>query len=776
MRVGVNTGEVLVGALRAGGDYTAMGDVVNTANRLQTAAAAGRGARRPGHLRRHQPGRALRGARADRRQGPRGARAGLAGPRRRRCRPGYRPERNRATLIGREPELGLLRHSVDNAVRNARAGLLLVLGEAGVGKSRLAEELAAARRRASTTRSCSRAAACPTARPTCGGRSPTRSATAAASARATRADTRDRAGRRGRCAPRSARRATAARSSGSSRACSSSWATSPSCGASTPPAPGRRPPPRSSPSPSGSRSQRPVVVVLSDLHWADDLVLELVDTLLERLCTRRFVVLATARRAIEERWHPPHGRHNLVVLTLDSLTRRRLGRAAARAGRRASSTTGWPRRCSSAAAATRSSSRSWSRSSARPGVVGGGHAQATELPDTLRGLVAARLDGLTPDERRVLDDCAVLGRRGPVTAIEVMSKKHLGHRGRPPGPRVARGQGAPRPQRRRRGGEVDLPLRPRAGGRLQHAHQGRSGQVPRRHRRVDGGARGGRRSTPCSTASRSTTSGPPSWPPSSAPVDEPSRRRASTGAHWLERAAVRADQARAAGGGRAALRRGPAPARPASTAPRHRAFLTGRAARPRPAARAGRRRGPTPRPRSTSRAAPAPRATGDLAQALLALADIEQKESALGRVRGRAGRGRRACSRGSATLAARPRCSACAGSARSSATTTTPPLDAARGRPGRFEALGDRRGAAWAQQNLAWCAFYLGPGRGGRGPQLRPAAATFEELGDTAGRGWAIGLLAWTRFQQGHSRRGRGDGRERSSTRSAAAATAGPPG
>src|SRR5680860_741847 len=41
MRVGINTGEVLVGALRVGGDYTAMGDVVNTASRLQVAASPG---------------------------------------------------------------------------------------------------------------------------------------------------------------------------------------------------------------------------------------------------------------------------------------------------------------------------------------------------------------------------------------------------------------------------------------------------------------------------------------------------------------------------------------------------------------------------------------------------------------------------------------------------------------------------------------------------------------------------------------------------------------
>ncbi|MDG2232748.1 MAG: adenylate/guanylate cyclase domain-containing protein, partial [Ilumatobacter sp.] len=41
LRIGINTGEVLVGAMQAGDDYTAMGDVVNTASRLQTTAEPG---------------------------------------------------------------------------------------------------------------------------------------------------------------------------------------------------------------------------------------------------------------------------------------------------------------------------------------------------------------------------------------------------------------------------------------------------------------------------------------------------------------------------------------------------------------------------------------------------------------------------------------------------------------------------------------------------------------------------------------------------------------
>jgi class 3 adenylate cyclase len=41
LRVGINTGEVLVGGIAAGGDFTAMGDAVNVASRLQTSADPG---------------------------------------------------------------------------------------------------------------------------------------------------------------------------------------------------------------------------------------------------------------------------------------------------------------------------------------------------------------------------------------------------------------------------------------------------------------------------------------------------------------------------------------------------------------------------------------------------------------------------------------------------------------------------------------------------------------------------------------------------------------
>ena len=141
IRIGINTGEVLVGALRVGGDYTAMGDVVNSAQRLQTTA---------------QPGQIVVGnsTHAATRHVVRYTDLGPVNARGRDepiyawvaeealLPPGARPGRGTAPMVGRDEELGLLTRAVDTAVRRRRAQLLLVVAEAGMGKTRLAEEVA----------------------------------------------------------------------------------------------------------------------------------------------------------------------------------------------------------------------------------------------------------------------------------------------------------------------------------------------------------------------------------------------------------------------------------------------------------------------------------------------------------------------------------------------------------------------------------------------------------------------------------------------------------
>ena len=71
VRAAVNTGEAVIamGSRPETGEALALGDVVNTASRLQTSAPVGRARGRRGDVPRHAKRDPLPGARADRRQG-----------------------------------------------------------------------------------------------------------------------------------------------------------------------------------------------------------------------------------------------------------------------------------------------------------------------------------------------------------------------------------------------------------------------------------------------------------------------------------------------------------------------------------------------------------------------------------------------------------------------------------------------------------------------------------------------------------------------------------
>src|SRR5215216_2182046 len=141
LRVGVNSGEVLAG--QVGDGYTVIGDAVNVASRLQSAARPGsvtvgatthrltRGAIEYEEL---EP-LALKGKAepVPAWEATRLLVSGSAG----------RGGRSAAPLIGREDESSLLLSMFDRVVREERPHLVTVIGQAGVGKTRLLREFAA---------------------------------------------------------------------------------------------------------------------------------------------------------------------------------------------------------------------------------------------------------------------------------------------------------------------------------------------------------------------------------------------------------------------------------------------------------------------------------------------------------------------------------------------------------------------------------------------------------------------------------------------------------
>ena len=420
LRIGINTGEVFVGAMKAGGDPTVMGDVVNIASRLQTGARPGQVVVGPAT---HESTRACVDYEA---LGPLTVKgreetvdAWIA--REVTAPPGHRRKARKAPLVGRDSELGTLRNALHLAVTRRRAHLVVLIGDAGVGKTRLASELAIEAQREHGARVLSGQCApygdsgpwAPIAEMVyqavgadagCSvGMLRERLMEAAALALGHDVGHKDVA--------RAAEgllyitEGLARPGADPTRAREDALRAVIACL-------------------EGFAVQSPLVVVLSDLHWADDLVLEALNLLLTRLRNLPLMLIGTARPGFEDRWQPSPGRYNTVSVHLDPLDARAtsdlvsvlLGQPVDEdVATFLSDRSGGNPFFIEELVALLVESEDLGSGALRPERVLG-------LPATLHGLVAARLDALPADDRRVLEDFAVVGTSGPVSAALALSE------------------------------------------------------------------------------------------------------------------------------------------------------------------------------------------------------------------------------------------------------------------------------------------------------------------------------------------------------------------
>jgi tetratricopeptide (TPR) repeat protein len=172
-------------------------------------------------------------------------------------------------------------------------------------------------------------------------------------------------------------------------------------------------------------ASHPLVLVIEDLHWADQAMLEFLEHLVERSADLPLLILATARPELLER-QPGWGGGNLTStrIPLGALTDLEVARLVATLVGRAALPVGVQALLLERAAGNPLYAEEFARLLADQGLVVEGEVAAAPdipVPETVHGLIAARLDTLTPEVRALVQNAAVVGRvfwPGAVAAMD----------------------------------------------------------------------------------------------------------------------------------------------------------------------------------------------------------------------------------------------------------------------------------------------------------------------------------------------------------------------
>src|SRR3954468_7335692 len=405
LRVGINSGEVMAGAV--GDRYTVMGDAVNVAARLQAAGrpesvtvgeSTYRASREAVSYERLDP-LILKGKEEP---VPAWEATGvLAEPRR-------SPGRAQTPLIGREEEAGLLMSLVERGEREGRPHLVTVIGQAGVGKSRLLRELMTNLAGSNDPRTIRR------------GQGPPYGSGIAYWALAEvlndefeirDTDAPDTAWEKLRFGVTELMRELGDEASGERNAALLAIPL------------GLEPPEalqQSEPDPQRMREalfsaaraaveaiarRRPLVLAIDDIHWADEGMLDLIDHLTRWVRAPLLLVCLTRDELLERRPGWGGGRRNATTISLEPLTENETRELVAALMSSTENGTGdvVPQ------VATRSGGNPLFAEEMVNRLLEEETADAEALPSTVQSLLAARLDSLDRLERRLLQSASVVG-------------------------------------------------------------------------------------------------------------------------------------------------------------------------------------------------------------------------------------------------------------------------------------------------------------------------------------------------------------------------------
>jgi class 3 adenylate cyclase/tetratricopeptide (TPR) repeat protein len=380
-RVGVNTGDVFAGDAMVG-EPLVVGDAVNMAARLEQAAPAGTvlvGEATWSLVAHAARGQLVAPVVAKGKSEPLVAwRLDGVDPR-----AGGHRRRLDLPMVARESELALLRVVVQRTAQLQRPHLVTVLGQPGIGKSRLVAELPRLGSDLTVlTGQCRATATASSLEPlleAARGAIPATQTTAEGVAALMPGD------------PEAPSVAACLSPAGAGRASDVAWGLSHLIAA--------------------MALVRPVVIVLEDVHWADAALLDVVEQLVGRARSRSLLVVCTARPEFAEgrpQWGTGANAMSIALERLDDAQTRRLLASASpdlpadRAERVIATAEGNPLFAEHLAALVEDNDPT------------GG------LPRSIQVLLSARLEALPASEREVMSVASVAGRDFPVAAVEAL--------------------------------------------------------------------------------------------------------------------------------------------------------------------------------------------------------------------------------------------------------------------------------------------------------------------------------------------------------------------